>query len=189
MKRRSLIQNIGIAMLLTIIAAFAGFIFHQVIGWNEVVRLVMMVVTVVYLVYLIYQSRVRAGKLTLTIICLTISLFGFFFVEQSGFLLVIAAGMIWVVRSLLNYSSILPVITDLGLCIFSLAGAGWAFSISGSIGAAVWCFYLMQSLYCLIPQQYGETKQVAAAEPSVDHFDHAYQSAEEAIRQIAKGVR
>ena len=189
MKQRSLLQNIGIAILLTILAVLADSFFYKLMGWNTAVRLVIEVVAVVYLGCLIYQSRVRAGKLTLTIICLTMPLFGFFFIEQSGLLVVVAAGMIWVARSLLNYSSIVSAITDLGLCIFSLAGAGWAFSVSGSIIAAVWSFFLIQSLHSLIPTKFGEVKQVAAAEPSADHFGHAYQSAEEAIRQMAKGVR
>ena len=189
MKQQSLVQHIGVAMLLTIIAILTGFIFHKVMGWNTAVKLVMVAVTLVYLGYLIYQSRVRAGKLTLIIICLMMSLSCFFLVERSGLMLVIAAVMIWVVRSLLNYSSIVAVITDMGLCTFSLAGADWAFSASGSIVAAIWSFYLIQSLHCLIPQQFGETKQVMADEQSVDYFDHAYQLAEQAIRQMAKGER
>lgn len=187
MKRPSLLQNIGLAIVLTIVAAAAGILFLGIFSSAVSSKLVIILVTLVYLVRLVSRSQLRAGKLILNLLCLVLLIGGGLFFEQSESLVVMATVMIWMIRSLLYYSSIFTACADLVLCLMSLVGFALSFNSSHSIAVAVWSFFLIQALHSLIPERFGETEHAAEEDQSVHRFDRAYQSAEQAIRQIVKG--
>ncbi len=186
MKRPSILQNIGLAIVLTIVAATAGILSFGMFSSTVSSKLVIILVTLFYLVRLVSCSQLRAGKLILNLGCLVLLLGGGLFFEQLGSLLVMATVMIWMVRSFLYYSSIVASCADLVLCLMSLVGFAFSFNSSHSIGVAVWSFFLIQALHSLIPERFGVTGHAAEEDQSVHRFDRAYRSAEQAIQQIVK---
>ncbi len=186
MKRPSLLQNIGLAVVLTIVAATAGILSFGMLSSTVSSKLIIILVTSIYLVRLVSRSQLRAGKFILSLVCPALLIGGGLFFEQSGSLVVMAAIMIWMVRSFLYYSSIVASCADLVLCLMSLVGFAMGFHSSHGIGVAVWSFFLIQSLHALIPERFGETGYAAEEDQSVHRFDRAYRSAEQAIQQIVK---
>ncbi len=185
MKRPTLLYNTGIAVIMTVIAMLTGSVLRLFFPGSLVSVLTLSMLTMIYIGHLLSGSGIRVGKITLGLICLTALIIAIFMKVNLSTLLLISVGLIWATRSLLYYSSILPAIADMGLCIMSFAGAIWGFLISGSVAAAIWCFFLTQALSALIPKRFNchpstETKS------GQDRFNQAYQSAETAIRHLAR---
>ena len=67
-----------------------------------------------------------------------------------GYVLV-HVGLVWLVRSLYYYSGVLPALADLGLSVLGAAFAVWAAQRSGTAWLALWCFFLAQAFFVLIP--------------------------------------
>ena len=64
MQRPTLLQNIAMAMLLTVLSLIAGVIFHKFVNWHTGVKLTINLVAAIYIGYWCYSSRIRAGKFT-----------------------------------------------------------------------------------------------------------------------------
>ena len=99
--------------------------------------------------------------------------------------IIVHVSAVWLIRSLYFYSSILPALMDLGLNLLSTAVAFWAISHSGSLFLAIWCFFLMQALFVLIPPVVGHQRNHGnAAYRGTDNFEQARRRAETAIRAL-----
>lgn len=185
MKRPTLLYNIGIAVIMTVVALLAGSVLRSFFSGSLVSVLTLSLLTIIYIGHLLSGSGIRAGKITLGLICLTVLIATIFMKVNLSTLLIISIGLIWITRSLLYYSSFLPAIADMGLCMMSLAGAIWGFFISGSVAAAIWCFFLTQALSALIPKRFNRHLSTETTSGQ-DRFNQAYQSAETAIRHLAR---
>ncbi len=189
MKKTSLLQNIVLAILLAMIAVSIEFVLSTIGGTEATAKLVIILVMLTYQTKMIHRSTLRAGKLTLSLLCLMLMVSGYYFLDQPGSLLIMSTAMIWAVRSILSYSSIFTACADLLLCMIGLAGFSMTVVSGGSLALAVWSYFLIQSLHALIPGRFGEYRQNTEDSQTVHRFDRAYQSAEEAVRQIVKGAK
>ena len=184
MKVSSLLQHIGIALALTCLATINNFILRQFFTGSLSAKLNISVIVFLYLAYLIWQSRLTAGRPTLLFIDIsTLSIFLLASLHTET-LFLMSLFLIWLNRSLLYYSSVLPVLADLCLCLFSAFVVYWLLFNGNSLITAVWCLLLLQALHSLIPGKKKSTKQQQAS-PS-DNFDHAFQSAESALQRLLK---
>ena len=95
-------------------------------------------------------------------------------------------GTLWLIRSLYFYSSALSALADLGLNGLGLAAGIWAITHTGSVLLGIWCFFLVQALFVVIPKSIqhkpGATQ---ASHESEDRFQHAYRAAETAVRKLS----
>lgn len=189
MKRPSLLKNIGLAVVLTIVAVTTGILSFAMFSSTVSSKLVIFLVSLLYLVRLVSCSQLRAGKLILNLGCLALLIGGGLLIEQPGNLLMMATVMIWMVRFLLYYSSIFTAFADLVLCLMSLAGFALSLNSSHSVAVALWSFFLIQSLHALIPERFCGSRCAAEEKRSEHRFDRAYQSAEEAVRQMVKSAK
>ena len=95
-------------------------------------------------------------------------------------------GMIWLVRALYFYSSPLSALADLGLNALAVAAVVWATVQSGSLLLALWCFFLVQALFVLLPKGSGTTgSRSGQVGVEVDKFDQARQTAQSALRKLS----
>lgn len=187
MKQITLLEGIGIAVLSVLVSLSALFMFQAVFGWSRAAIFAIGLTAILYLAYLCRKSRLRAGKVTITISCLIILSAAMLIFKTLSGLLLFAVGIIWIVRSLLFYSGILPAGADSLLCIMSLALADRAVSAGGGIVTGVWVFFLMQSLWVLIPEYFNQQRPKQRNVRNQSRFNRAYETAEEVIRKLGKG--
>ena len=103
-------------------------------------------------------------------------------------LVFVSITLIGIVRSLISYSSVFMSILDGALCFLGLGVAAWAYGATGSAFWAIWCFFLSQSLFALIPEQPGRSNKPAGSTPLMETgaFSAAHKAAEAALRELAK---
>ncbi|MFN8391036.1 MAG: hypothetical protein U0136_12165 [Bdellovibrionota bacterium] len=96
--------------------------------------------------------------------------------------LLCCALVIWAARSVWCYGSLATSAVDLFVSLTSIGFTSWTFGQTGSAIAALWSFFLVQSLTALIPYRFS----ISGEEPRQreNRFDQAYGSAERALRQI-----
>ena len=187
MKPTSVLQHIGVALVLTCLAAVNDLILRQFFSELLSDKLNISLLVFLYLSYLIRQNRLPAGRITLLVINLSVLLFCLFAVTQTTTLLLIYLTMIWLNRSLLRYSSLLTILADLGLCLISASLVYWVFVNGYSILTTLWCFLLLQALHSLIPTKKAANNPKHTS-PSFDNFDRSLQSAENALQQLLRKV-
>lgn len=186
MKKITLVEGIGVAVLAVLISLAAGFVIRYFFGWDTVFKTNASLLTIAYLVYLIRKSRFRAGKVALSIGCPVILLAAVYFFKTAEGLLAFETGMVWIVRTILHHSGVLAASADLVLCLISSALAGWAFTAVDSMTAGVWCYFLAQSLWVLIPGSPASKRHAPEKGTDRCRFNRAYESAEEALRMLIK---
>jgi hypothetical protein len=185
MKPGTLIQHIGIAVLLTGLAAMNEFMLGHFFSTFLSTKLNLSLVVFCYLGYLIRQSHLQAGRIILCSVNVAVLLLCTYTVGQASTLLLVYLLMIWLNRALLFFPGILAALADFGLCLIS-ASAGYAVFLNGNgLVAVLWCFLLLQALHTLVP---GKRKGGAGKHTSSlpDTFDHALQTAENALQALLK---
>ena len=146
MKVSSLLRHIGIAMMLSSLAAIVETIFTGLLSSKLNISLIVFL----YLTYLIWQSHLAAGRITLLVFNLCVLLICLLTGMPFVTLLWVYLAIIWLNRSILYYSSQLAILADLGLCLFSASIAYWLLFNGYGLVSVLWCLLLLQSLHRLI---------------------------------------
>jgi hypothetical protein len=146
-----------------------------------------------YILSLLVSQGARVGRITLGTLATGILLAATSLGLSATTMVLLAIGLIWLVRSLLYYASLLSAVLDGVLCAVSLGGALGAGLLSDSLVLAVWCFFLAQALWVCIPTSLARlgrpraTGQVETEPHSPpDAFARAYRAADEAIGVMAR---
>jgi hypothetical protein len=184
MKTPGFFNGVLVALILALVAgaAYAGL--GAVFPRPLVLQLIVTVVAGAYVVYLLGRSGEKTGRLATLVGWLLCACGAGLLAPNIAVLLCVHAVMIWLVRALYFHNSVLTALTDLGLCCFALAASVWAVQQSGSLFMAVWCFFLVQALYAVIPATFS-AKGPACEPAAPDTFDRAHRAAESAVRRIA----
>jgi hypothetical protein len=153
---------------------------------SMVMRLLIAAIGLGYVVYLLSRSRERIGRITTITLWLLVAGIAWFTAPPLILFLMVHLGLIWLIRSLYFYSSLISAIADLGLNGVSLATAVWAANQTGSLFVSIWCFFLVQALFVAIPAKLiQKAGQNPTGEPREDRFQHAYRTAETALRKLS----
>lgn len=185
MKSTALLQQLGIALLLTGLAAINETLLRAFFGIGLSAKLNLSLIFLLYLGLLLRQNRLPAGRVTLMAVNLGIVLMCLLVDTRLYTLLWLYPAMIWLNRSLLRYAGVTSVLADLGLCLLSIGTVLWAFSSGYGFITALWCFLLLQALHVMIPAKKApQTQQGNASSP--DNFNKALQTAESALQQLLK---
>jgi hypothetical protein len=183
-QRPSVGQALAAAFVLSLCGAAVLAALTPFAGGGVALRAVIALLGFAYVLYVVGKSGERVGRITTIALWIAAAsltwLTGLPFV---GYVLV-HVGLVWLVRSLYYYSGVLPPVADLGLALLGAAFAAWAAQRSGSVGLALWCFFLVQSLHVLIPASLG-TGADASAAGGDDAFARAHRAAEAAARRLS----
>ncbi|MCC6220346.1 MAG: hypothetical protein IT291_03795 [Deltaproteobacteria bacterium] len=191
MKSTTLFSGIVIALLLSIISspllALASVFFNPLTA----MQLTLALIATGYLIYLFSKANLRAGKIFLPLLSFSVLIGALFFKLTFFSLLLIMAATIWLVRSVINYKSVISTIVDGALVCLGFGSALLATFFTGSLFVAVWSFLLLQALYVFIPRSFL-TKEKHCSELSDssthgDPFAKSQHAAEEALRRLALG--
>lgn len=187
----SLIQGILTAFVLSL-GSLPLSLGLTVLGWRTANQVLVAILAGIYIAYIIAQCTSRVGGVTLGVLSLAALSGVCFWGAPTSLVLLLAVGLIWFVRALLNYSSLISALLDGLLCALSLGGAVGTLILSGHHILAVWFFFLVQALWVFIPRR---LKRATAWDASVvtgikedgsDTFSRAHRAAEAAIRALAQ---
>jgi hypothetical protein len=191
MRPSSLIQGMLVAFGLSVIAKPLLLVF-TVLALRMDNQLLIASLVAAYILYIMSRRVGRVGRVTLAVLSWGL-LFGVCFMGASiGSVILLGLGLIWLVRSVLRYTSLLSALLDALLCAVSLAGAALITMFSGSVALTVWGFFLCQALWVFIPTTFGGlAKSLYVATDGCegrasDRFTCAYHAAEAALRSLAQ---
>lgn len=148
--------------------------------------LIIMSLSLAYLIFLQKHSDIRRGRVVVFSVWIVLNLVSWILgpsiVEQA----LLNISVVWIVRSLYFHSSITAALADLVLIAMASGAGVWAALQTGSPIAAIWCFFLGQSLFGAIPEMSG-CKKVGNPSPhqTNDHFQSAHRVAQDAIRKLS----
>ena len=188
MKRPSLFEGIAVALVAGITAAIVFPVLAIVFAPGFVLRLLIAGVSLVYLIYLLRRSEQKLGRLTVLGAWALFTTVTWLLAPSVISYTAIHLLMIWLVRSLYFYNSVLSALADLGLTGLALIAALWAWFTTGSLFLTFWCLFLVEALFVLIPRCFSGAPQqpsVTALQIVDDPFETAHRAAEQAIRKLA----
>lgn len=151
------------------------------LGGARVLRALLALLAFAYLLFLFRDSAARAGRVSAVAGWLVCAAMLWLLPLPLGLYLTAHAGLIWLIRSLLRYRSLFSAFLDLVLTGLGLAASIWAAAQIGSVAAAVWTFFLLQTLHLAIPAAPGAR---AIGDPGDPDFQRACRNAEAAVRRI-----
>ena len=192
MKKPGLVDGVTVAMIISLGAGVASLLLGGFIVYALLFELLLYTATLTYLLYLLKRSKARIGRVVVIVGWAVTSLVCWFFDVALLEQVLIQAGMIWLVRSLYFHGSLFSAALDFGLVSAGLAASAWAMVNTGSLAAALWSFFLVQALFCWLPQLAREQTglglygngQHGATDPS--QFQSAHRVAEDAVRKLSQ---
>ena len=174
--------------VLALAASIGGSILYSgldyLLGPGLAVRLLIAALGLAYLLYVLMRSEARVGRLVSLAAWLLLAVAAWLLTLPLSLYLLAHVGAVWLLRALYFYPSPLPALADLGLQGLALAAALWALSHTASPLLGIWCFFLVQALF--IPLGAGKAPLERDRE---DRFQHAYASAEAALRKLSSNHR
>ncbi len=188
MKRPSVLAGISFAFVVAVFAIPVWWGLKMAVPFFVAFRVITLVGYLAYCVYLLRTAKTRVGALTLATVNLVIAL-GFSFLPVTNSLMVGAlVTLITVNRSLLFQRSLIAIGLDGLASAVGLMFAGYLFSKTGSVPAAFWSFFLLQSLFVLIPARPSVEGGFFSADVKgeVDFFVHPQRQAEAALERIVQ---
>lgn len=184
-KQPTFFEGTGLALVVSIIGAVGFFSLSTLFGSAGIFRLIISGLCFIYVVYLLGRSRERTGRVTVISAWLLIAAVNWLFVSSFLLYIIIHLAMIWLIRSLYFYNSVLSSLADLTLTSFSLAASIWAWSMSNSLLLSFWCFFLIQALFTLIPEKIKSPQNRSSVNLETnDPFESAHRTAEVALRKL-----
>jgi len=183
MKRPSLLEGAGFGFLLSAAGAVALGMTTLIFGSSGSLRLAVAAVALAYVVYLLARSRERTGRISVLATWSGAAVLAWWFAPSLVVYISIHVVLIWLVRALYFHAGPLSALLDLGLNGLALAVAVWSVMHTHSIFLALWCFFLVQSLFVLIPPHWRRSAR-DGAENTVDRFEHAHRAALSALQRI-----
>lgn len=189
MKQPTFLEGVAVALAIGLAGSVLYTALVAALPGVPVLRLLIAGIGLAYAVYLLGRSPERVGRVTAVAAWLLVALVLWF--THPPLLLYVCAhlGTLWLIRSLYFYSSALSAFADLGLNALALSSAVWAVTRTGSVFLGIWCFFLVQALFVVIPK--GVNRKRGAARPGheEDRFQHAYRIAESAVRNLSSSHR
>jgi hypothetical protein len=143
------------------------------------VRLLIAALGLGYLLYVLARSGARVGRLVSLAAWLLLAVAAWVPAVPLALYLLIHVGAVWLLRAVYFYPSPLPALADLGLQGLALAAALSALTHTASPLLGIWCFFLVQALF--LPPAVGKARRQRDRE---DRFQHAYASADAALRKL-----
>ena len=185
MKTTTIFDGDLVALISSFIGSAAYYILSSLFADNIVMRVLISGLSTAYILYLLSRSNERIGRITVIVAWSVITIVAWILWPPAPLFILINLASIWLIRSLYFYSSLFSSLADLGLNVFSIAAAFWAASHTGSLFLTLWCFFLTQALFVLIPSSMKPTATKASTVNQKADFQHAYRAAESAVQKLS----
>jgi len=184
MKGPSILQGIVFAAIASLASGVAGELLPILFSSAFSSLVIVLALSLAYLFFLLKRSQSKRGRVVTIAFWLALSVGGWLIGLSLIAHILLQLSMLWIIRSLYFHRSVFTALLDLILIVTASAAGVWAILQTGSFIAAVWCFFLAQSLFVAIPDITGR-KKVTATPTTDDHFQHAHRVAQEAVRKLS----
>lgn len=187
MKMPSFYEGIAVTFVSSFVGSVLYFSLSSLFADSFLIRLLISTIGFVYLIYLLIRSQARIGKVIVIVLWPLLSLSLWLIWPPITLFVLLHIAAIWLIRSLYFYSSVLSALADLALNLFSVSAAIWAAHHTGSIFLSIWCFFLIQALFVVIPDniQYRSARKTPETE---DRFHRAYKTAQSAVQKLSSNA-
>ncbi len=186
MKRPSFFEGVVVGLIASVAGSALFFSLNVFLPYTHLVELIVSGISFAYLIYLLARSPEKVGRLIVLSVWTVVAAFTWMISLPLVLFVLVHVLMLWLVRSLYFYSSILPALTDLGLTVLSMAVAIWAGWHTESLLLSLWCFFLTQALFVFIPSRKAKQTTTDSLYPErEDPFASAHRSAEAALRKLS----
>lgn len=153
---------------------------------GPVLRLLVAGISLAYVIYLLSRSGERVGRIAVVSLWMVTALAIWWLSPSFPAYLLLHVAVIWVVRSLYFHSSMFGSVADLGISVLALAAGISGGLYTGSVFLGLWCFFLTQALFVIIPVDFGPRGTRGANTPAAhDRFEAAHRTAESALRKFS----
>ena len=181
MNRPTILQGIGVAALLAAATLPLFRVLQHLFDETTAIEVMSVLLCLAYLGYLLGLSRAGAGKISIAAASVLLLTGAVAAGMPATGLIVLATALIWTVRTLTAYRSLVSAVLDCLLNLASLSAGVWAYGVSGSFAAGTWCFFLTQALFVLIPERLGRRQPMDETDTADDRFARARRAAEAAL--------
>ena len=175
------IEGAVVALGLSVLAAIG---YWSLIGiFNVAVSVPAQIGTLgsIYAVYLLKRSDRSAGKITIGILFIALSVLLILLPIAFAIVASILLLGIWALRCFFYRHGVADSLLDLCLSVLAVIAAVIAATTTQSVLLTVWTFFIVQALHVLIPEIGRESE---AADLPEHQFDMAYENAESALRRF-----
>jgi hypothetical protein len=186
MKAPGLLEGIIVATVASIGGGIVTTLLPVITSEYTAVRILLALLTIAYLLYLMKRSNEHVGRVVMIAAWLIATLGSLLLDTSLLYFGLIQVTAVWITRSLYFHVSVIPALLDLGLIGFGVVASVWAVMQTGSVMTAIWCFFLSQSLFVLIPgfSSHRDT-QSCSNSVEVDRFQSAHRVALDAVRKLS----
>lgn len=186
MKAPTFLEGVGVALTASVVGSVLFTALAPVFGSATVVRALIAAIGLAYLLYLLRRSHQRVGRVTVVAGWAAAALAIGLWQPPLLLYLFLHITLLWLVRSLYRYASLLSALADLGLSGLGLAAAVWAAVHAGSLFLSIWSFFLVQALFVAIPPDWsGRHRTRPDGTDPDDRFQTAYRAARAALRRLS----
>ena len=188
MKRPNLLTGIGFAFAAAVLTVPAWWGLLETLSYWWAFRLTLILPYLLYCAYLLAAARKRIGNLTLAAGNLAIA-FGLLTLPAGNSVFAtILVSLVTLNRSLLFHRSMVSIACDGVVSAAGLAFAGYLFNTTGSLPAALWAFFLVQSVFVLIPPHFSEKRGLFAngGDDPVEPFQRSRRQAQATLQRLVE---
>ena len=184
-QRPTFLEGAAVALIASLAISVSVTIFDWVLPLGLLTRVLISVAGFAYLLYLFSRCREKVGRITSLSIYLAMVIVMWIIMPSLPWMVIGHLGLIWLIRSLYYYSSVISALLDLGLTALSLVAAVAAYLHTGSLFLGLWSLFLIQALFAWIPADWQRRAASNKHTVQQDRFRTAHQAAENAVRQLA----
>ena len=184
MKRPSFLHGVGIALVAVVLGELLFVALSPLLGSYTALEMVIAITSFGYILTLLRASGEKLGRLVTLAAWLLMTVATAWLSPHLLLTVLMHTMMIWLVRALYFHSSLLTALADLGLNALAVAAALWATMQSGSLPLALWCYFLVQALFVMLPSGLAVKRRSPLANDN-DHFEQARATAQTALRKLS----
>lgn len=190
MSKPSFYEGVAVAFIASIAIAALVYVINRVFSSTAPLQLLITAGSFAYIAYLLMRSREKLGRLSVLAVWTTLSIASWIFAPSIVVYALLQLGMVWLIRCLYYYNSTLIALADMGLTGLSVAISLWAWFNTHNLFLCLWCFFLTQALFVLLPPDIGHLsgKRIDKVKPEHNEhcFEYAHQAAEYAVRKLTR---
>jgi len=187
MKTATFFEGIFVALIISFISSALLFTLSSLFPANIIIRGLISGISFAYILYLLSRSNERLGRIIVVSVLLISMTTMWFAWPPITFFIFGHMIIIWLVRSLYFYSSLASSLSDLTLNGFSILLAFVVAGHTDSLFLTLWCFFLMQALFVLIPKTIPKPKsEHSISVGNEEDFQQSYRAAQVAIQQLSR---
>ena len=188
MRKPSLLAGIAFAFAIAVFALPMWSALNAALPYPWAFRTTVIIPYLAYTVYLLATTRRRIGNLTLSVTNLAIAIGLLSLPTSNSVVSCVLVALVTLNRSLLFHRSMVSIALDVFVSAAGLSFAGYLFTSTWSMAAALWGYFLLQSVFVMIPARFSETSGFISAgvEDPVDPFQHSRRQAQAALQRLVQ---